>query len=530
MRGVVVATVTVLVASACSASVTHRATSGATNANATVNLHLPFFSHMAPPPAGPFRAASQGTQGFGPPNVYSDVTKSDHWGGWVVSPSRLSLMESFDYVQSYFTVPGLDAAQCRNNEARMTTIWVGLGGVDTDGLEQEGISASCSTYDSKGNIARPGVPQYVAFTEAFPQIERFGGVANPGDFIFASTHFNEANGGGDTPQKGQGDFEMLVLDVTQNNLVLANVHSSCQADSCSLGEAEAIAETPKNGLHQDSCSPSEVDVDGQCEPGPCPPPYVYVNNDCRFPPAPFDHVQFEGTGFENSTAQTGDIQADEWNKTQWNVVWQNNTVLEAEPITYVTFDPSLFAKLHVQSANEGAQYDSFWVQDRQYSATPPSPPSSSTTPPATAGPAIGNVSPGHNSPEEAVAGFLDAVVNKDWGSACEYLIPDEQGLCTLGSALEAATATTPNGPLHIGDTVINGTRALVSAVGTFCSSTSGGSPTCVTNSDPKGGLPSGSLSFDAAYRDALSNTQDAAAACAEVNGEWYVDFSTTTGG
>jgi hypothetical protein len=271
----------------------------------------------------------------------------------------MSLGESFTYVQSYFTVPQLDSTYCENNPTAAVSAWVGLGGDPTpyalngalfgQTLEQDGVLILCSTYDSdppKGKV-QPGVPEYISFSETEPSDHGpvFGKLTKPGDLIFAST------------QHVSGNFHFVVLDINPSlpswDQVLVDTSRSC--NYCVPATAEAIGEQPAwNGA-------------------PCDAPHISVSKDpsdpidCLVQLASFSHIQFEGTGIEDNAGETGDINAVTWDHTQLYskppTVNGEQAVLQGEGITYVKFDSNLFKRLGLSADKEGAQYDSFWVED-----------------------------------------------------------------------------------------------------------------------------------------------------------------------
>lgn len=156
---------------------------------------------------------------------------------------------------------------------------------------------------------------------------------------------------------------------------------------------------------------------------------------------------------------------------------------------------------------------------------------SNTTPPPTTPPvngfAPGTPQPGHGSPQAAVVGFLQAALENDWGLACGYGLPDQQSLCTFGTAITGFSAS---GELKLGKTVVNGSQALVAFTGNLCITTNGSSQ-CGSNADPNAGLPGNGLSFSEAYSEALAAPGPSSpgfwdGACDEVGGQWYVDLGS----
>jgi len=136
-----------------------------------------------------------------------------------------------------------------------------------------------------------------------------------------------------------------------------------------------------------------------------------------------------------------------------------------------------------------------------------------------ASPQAAVVSPGHDKPQGAVAGLLQAEVAGNGSDLCSYLLPSSQSVCDQDeqtSPLPAFTGNvTPDGY------AISGSEALVAVTGSICSSEGSG---CASNSDPSIGMPNGQETFADAYAQALNNTGSfSPVPCIEENGMWYVN-------
>jgi hypothetical protein len=124
-------------------------------------------------------------------------------------------------------------------------------------------------------------------------------------------------------------------------------------------------------------------------------------------------------------------------------------------------------------------------------------------------------SPGYESPDNAVAGWIDNLLQNDAAAACSYNQPAVQAACTTVIQEEGLRFT---GKWGLGKTAISGNRAIVDIeYDRYC-----GGGTCISNSNPHAGLPGPGLSFTAAFQRAL-NTSDYALGCVRVGGQWYVD-------
>lgn len=138
----------------------------------------------------------------------------------------------------------------------------------------------------------------------------------------------------------------------------------------------------------------------------------------------------------------------------------------------------------------------------------------------------GGASPGHDSPKDAVDGFLSGLEN-DSASACSYVDPSDQSDCSSGLDLSELKTT---GTFSIGNDVVQGNEALVAVTGNFCYNVSGlgtAATGCGDDTNPNTGLPTSGESFQQAYDDAVNNsTANDAAPCIEVDGIWYVNIGS----
>jgi hypothetical protein len=203
-------------------------------------------------------------------------------------------------------------------------------------------------------------------------------------------------------------------------------------------------------------------------------------------------------------------------------------------------DLNQFAALPLAELGEGSQsqqaqgqadltaLNTFFGTDRELttftgpcSAAPPSTPPP-TTPPTT--PPSTLVSPGNESPADAVDGFYQSELAGDWAAVCSYVTPSAQSLCLAGTSGQVAAT----GNATVGTMVLSadGNEALVSVTGSICAP----STPCVSNSNPSLGMPSSPSQFPADYQTAVANsTSDSSTSispmpCSQVNGKWYVDF------
>jgi hypothetical protein len=150
--------------------------------------------------------------------------------------------------------------------------------------------------------------------------------------------------------------------------------------------------------------------------------------------------------------------------------------------------------------------------------TPASP--AATPAPTATSPAVTGISPGHGSPAQAYAGFLDAAVEGQVATECSYVLPSQQPTCP--AIMNGSSTTIEGPPVRIGTVDIVGSQALVVPVGTVCQN-----GTCLPNSNPDAGIPSSAAGFTDAYNQATQTGTDPDAGCGEVAGQWYLDLGGT---
>lgn len=131
----------------------------------------------------------------------------------------------------------------------------------------------------------------------------------------------------------------------------------------------------------------------------------------------------------------------------------------------------------------------------------------------------GSASPGHGSPEQAVAGALQADLAGDYSQACSYMIPSGQGEC------HQQVANTPSltGSYHIVGQVVEGDKALVFVTGTACN----GPGDCFGNSDTSIGDANSPSRFDIYYGYYAPGDSGnfSPFSCIKVGSLWYLNAS-----
>jgi hypothetical protein len=124
--------------------------------------------------------------------------------------------------------------------------------------------------------------------------------------------------------------------------------------------------------------------------------------------------------------------------------------------------------------------------------------------------------PGHQSPANAMAGFIGNMLGNRPEAACRYAVPSQFSLCALALSAEGKAS----GGWTIGDTATSGNRPVVDVE--YANACMVG--TCISNSNPAAGLPASGLSFDAAFKQARQ-AQGFTLPCVRIGGNWYVDVT-----
>ena len=142
--------------------------------------------------------------------------------------------------------------------------------------------------------------------------------------------------------------------------------------------------------------------------------------------------------------------------------------------------------------------------------------SSGVTSPGPAASATAVVVPGHDTPEQAADGLIQAEQAGNQRLLCSYAAPSQQAYCRSLQIFSLKGHVSVVGALTSGD------RALVEITGDTCWPGGG----CQTNADPSLGMPTASLTFTQAYDKALTSGEFSPVPCLKVNGKWYVNLST----
>ncbi len=122
---------------------------------------------------------------------------------------------------------------------------------------------------------------------------------------------------------------------------------------------------------------------------------------------------------------------------------------------------------------------------------------------------------GHQTPANAMAGFIGNMLGDHPQAACRYGVPSQFGVCMLALAAEGKAS----GGWRIGNTATSGNKAIVDVE--YANACMVG--TCITNSNPNAGLPGSGLSFDAAFKQARQ-AQGFTLPCVRIGANWYVDL------
>lgn len=145
-------------------------------------------------------------------------------------------------------------------------------------------------------------------------------------------------------------------------------------------------------------------------------------------------------------------------------------------------------------------------------------PSPSPIPPVVVG-----VDPGRDSPQAAIAGFLDGEASGDNATACTFVAPVQQPGCVnfiIANTLDALK------PITMGKDFVLGTQAVVAVLGNVCANT-----VCRAYTHDDADIPPSASTFPGAYQQAASFASEgyAAFACLQVGGAWYVDLGIIAG-
>ncbi len=146
-------------------------------------------------------------------------------------------------------------------------------------------------------------------------------------------------------------------------------------------------------------------------------------------------------------------------------------------------------------------------------ANPASAPSTATSPTLSPGP----ITPGHDTPQDAVDGLIQAELAGDWPQACSYYPPSVQATCDQ----QAPQLPAFTGNATVGGATTSGSEALVEVTGSMCSGNIG----CNSNSEPSAGMPNDQVTFAQAYDQVMSNSSSSLSPvpCIQQNGQWYVN-------
>jgi hypothetical protein len=128
------------------------------------------------------------------------------------------------------------------------------------------------------------------------------------------------------------------------------------------------------------------------------------------------------------------------------------------------------------------------------------------------------VTPGTDSPADAVAGYYDAFLANKPFAVCAYVQPSAQATCKTDAANGQLSDTGGQFLTNpaIGYVVVKGTQALVTLAGTECVA---GAPTGGSCQVAPDAAFDESVTFDSLYQRAGNPMLNP---CAEVSGKWYL--------
>jgi hypothetical protein len=174
-------------------------------------VHIPT-THLPSP-----KQIGNGTNG-------SKLYDSNNWSGYAAVGNKGVKLTA---VGAEFTVPSVNcAASSPGTFGAWTSEWVGLDGFSNSSVEQEGVSAECTSTTA--------APTYYAWYEMYPDAtEAYTGAINPGDAIIVGTG----------KYKTGNNFQLTVTDVTSDSGF--STEQACPSGStCPAASAEVIMEAP----------------------------------------------------------------------------------------------------------------------------------------------------------------------------------------------------------------------------------------------------------------------------------------------
>lgn len=92
------------------------------------------------------------------------------------------------------------------------------------------------------------------------------------------------------------------------------------------------------------------------------------------------------------------------------------------------------------------------------------------------------VHPGHDTPQDAVDGYMTAILAGNPAAACSYVEPSKQAECT---SVDPANGNSGSFTIRSAMISTSGILATVAITGSICSQDAG----CATNTDPSTGMP-----------------------------------------
>jgi hypothetical protein len=142
----------------------------------------------------------------------------------------------------------------------------------------------------------------------------------------------------------------------------------------------------------------------------------------------------------------------------------------------------------------------------------------------------GTAAAGHDSPQQAMVGYIAALNENDDKVVCSYMEPSQQAGCDAVMGYEAK-GTGENAPaiykitnFKLGYTAVySGSQALVGSTGTVCVKSSGKND-CTTNTNPAAVLDGGHP-FSLLWDDVGSGNGYYPGAVIAINGKWYFDMN-----
>ncbi len=130
------------------------------------------------------------------------------------------------------------------------------------------------------------------------------------------------------------------------------------------------------------------------------------------------------------------------------------------------------------------------------------------------------------SPIKTAQTYWTAIENDNQAQACSVVVPQNQTACsTMFAGLEKGLSANVRPDLQVTDDYVDGNQAIVAVTGKLCVPIKG-TQSCISNSNPKSGLPTSNSTFTQAWNNVLSHQNHFIdVLCVLIGNTWYVYLS-----